>query len=127
MANRGQLGGLSASVAASVAVIEGLGFDRVLVETVGIGQSEVDIAQLVETTVAVMAPGLGDDIQAIKAGVLEIADIHVVGKSDRSDANKTISGSKARALFREIKYVGPGGEISSSARIKIRNILCIWR
>ena len=101
LANRGQLGGLSASVANSVAVIEGLGFDRILVETVGIGQSEVDIAQLVETTVAVMAPGLGDDVQALKAGLMEVADIFVVNKSDRPGLIQTV-----RDLEQEIMLSG---------------------
>ncbi len=63
----------------------------VIVETVGVGQDEVDVARAVHTTVVVSAPGLGDDIQAIKAGILEIADIHVVAKSDRPDAGKTIA------------------------------------
>ena len=74
LANRGQLGGLSASVVASIVVLEGLGFDRIIVETVGIGQSEVDIARIAETTVVVMAPGLGDDVQALKAGSMEVAE-----------------------------------------------------
>ena len=89
LANRGQLGGLSASVPATIAVMEGMGFDRVIIETVGIGQSEVDVARVAESTVVVLAPGLGDDIQAMKAGLLEVADIHVVNKSDRPGAERT--------------------------------------
>jgi LAO/AO transport system kinase len=103
LANRGQLGGLSASVASSVVVFEGLGFERILVETVGIGQSEVDIAQLVETTVVVMAPGLGDDVQALKAGLMEVADIFVVNKSDRPGATQTV-----RDIEQEIMASGRG-------------------
>jgi LAO/AO transport system kinase len=90
LANRGQLGGLSGSVAASVTVMEAMGFDRVMVETVGVGQSEVDIARIAETTVIVLAPGLGDDIQALKAGSMEVADIFVVNKCDRAGAINTV-------------------------------------
>jgi LAO/AO transport system kinase len=90
LANRGQLGGLSASVAASVAVMEGMSFDRVMIETVGIGQSEVDVARIAETTVVVLAPGLGDDVQALKAGSMEVADIFVVNKCDRPGATNTV-------------------------------------
>ena len=90
LANRGQLGGLSASVAASVGVMEGMSFDRVMIETVGIGQSEVDVARIAETTVVVLAPGLGDDVQALKAGSMEVADIFVVNKCDRPGATNTV-------------------------------------
>jgi len=70
------------------------GFDYILIETVGVGQDEVEIASASHTTLVVSAPGLGDEIQAIKAGILEIADIHVVSKSDRPDARSTISDLK---------------------------------
>jgi len=90
MATRGTLGGLARSTLDAVDVLDAAGFDLILIETVGVGQDEVDIVQAVHTTVVVSAPGLGDDIQAIKAGVLEIADIHVVSKADRPDANRTI-------------------------------------
>ncbi|MEE2903591.1 MAG: methylmalonyl Co-A mutase-associated GTPase MeaB [Myxococcota bacterium] len=101
LANRGQLGGLSASVVASIVVLEGLGFDRIIVETVGIGQSEVDIARIAETTVVVMAPGLGDDVQALKAGSMEVADIFVVNKSDRPGATKTV-----REVEQQLRLLG---------------------
>lgn len=90
MATRGALGGLARATLDAVDVLDAAGFDVILIETVGVGQDEVDIVQAAHTTVVVSAPGLGDDIQAIKAGVLEIADIHVVSKCDRPDANKTI-------------------------------------
>ncbi|HMV29011.1 MAG TPA: methylmalonyl Co-A mutase-associated GTPase MeaB, partial [Anaerolineales bacterium] len=83
MASRGSLGGLAQATANVVQVFDAAGFDVVIVETVGAGQSEVDIARLAHTTLVVEAPGLGDDIQAIKAGILEIADILVVNKGDR--------------------------------------------
>ncbi len=83
MASRGSLGGLAQATASMVQVFDAAGFDLILIETVGAGQAEVDIARLAHTTLVVEAPGLGDDIQAIKAGILEIADILVVNKADR--------------------------------------------
>ncbi len=90
MATRGALGGLARAALDAVDILDASGFDLILIETVGVGQDEVDIVQAAHSTVVVSAPGLGDDIQAIKAGILEIADIHVVNKADRSDANKTV-------------------------------------
>ena len=90
MATRGALGGLARGTLEAVDVLDAAGFDVVIIETVGVGQDEVDVARAAHTTVVVSAPGLGDDIQAIKAGILEIADIHVVSKADRPDANRTI-------------------------------------
>jgi LAO/AO transport system kinase len=86
IATRGALGGLARSANELVLAMEAAGFDTILVETVGAGQSEVDIASLAHTTLVVEAPGLGDDIQAAKAGILEIADILVVNKADKSGA-----------------------------------------
>jgi LAO/AO transport system kinase len=83
MASRGSLGGLARTTASLVQAFDAAGFDTILIETVGAGQAEVDVASLAHTTVVVEAPGLGDDIQAIKAGILEIADILVVNKADR--------------------------------------------
>lgn len=94
MATRGVLGGLAQSTYDAIDILDAAGFDVVLIETVGVGQDEVDIVQAAHSVVVVSAPGLGDDIQAIKAGILEIADIHVVSKGDRSDANKTFSELK---------------------------------
>jgi LAO/AO transport system kinase len=82
MASRGSLGGLAQATAAMVQVFDAAGFDVILIETVGAGQTEVDIARLAHTTLVVEVPGLGDEIQAIKAGILEIADILVVNKAD---------------------------------------------
>lgn len=89
MASRGSLGGLAQATANVVQVFDAAGFDIVIVETVGAGQSEVDIARLAHTTLVVEAPGLGDDIQAIKAGILEIADILVINKADRPGVEHT--------------------------------------
>lgn len=95
MANRGSLGGLAATTGDVVHVLDAAGFDYVLIETVGAGQSEVDIARMALTTVVVDAPGLGDDVQAIKAGILEIADILVVNKADRPGADNTVRALRA--------------------------------
>jgi LAO/AO transport system kinase len=89
MAARGHLGGLAAGVADSVTVLDAAGFDLIFVETVGAGQGEVDIAKNADTTLVLEAPGLGDDIQAIKAGIIEIADILIVNKADREGAQAT--------------------------------------
>ena len=89
MASRGSLGGLANTTAGVVQAFDAAGYDIVLIETVGAGQAEVDIARLAHTTLVVEAPGLGDDIQAIKAGILEIADILVVNKADRPGVENT--------------------------------------
>ncbi len=91
MATRGNLGGLASATSDTIKVLDAAGFAIVLVETVGAGQSEVDIAKNAHTTLVVDAPGLGDDIQAIKAGILEIADILIVNKADHDDANSTVA------------------------------------
>ncbi len=94
MATRGALGGLARACLEAVDVLDAAGFDVVLIETVGVGQDEVDVVQAAHTVVVISAPGLGDEIQAIKAGILEIADIHVVSKCDRPDSNATITDLK---------------------------------
>jgi GTPase len=89
MSSRGHLGGLAAATPQAVRVLEGAGCDVVVVETVGVGQAEVEIASLADTTVVLLAPGMGDAIQAVKAGILEIADVFVVNKADRPGADAT--------------------------------------
>lgn len=89
LASRGALGGLTPAAVRIIDAFDGAGKDVVVIETVGAGQSEVDVAEVADIRIVVAAPGLGDDIQAIKAGVLEIADILVVNKADRPDADKT--------------------------------------
>jgi LAO/AO transport system kinase len=90
MASRGSVGGLARATANVVQVLDAAGFDIVLIETVGAGQTEVEIARLAHTVAVVEAPGLGDDIQAIKAGILEIADILIVNKDDRPGVESTV-------------------------------------
>ncbi len=95
MASRGHAGGLSASSAAVAAVMDAVGFDLILLETVGTGQSEVEVAASADTTVVLEAPEMGDEIQAIKAGLLEVADIVVVNKGDRPGAQRTAAQLRA--------------------------------
>ena len=90
MASRGHLGGLSLATPQALRILDAAGFDVVLIETVGVGQAEVEIASLADSALVVVAPGLGDSIQAAKAGILEIADIFVVNKSDRPGAQEVI-------------------------------------
>jgi LAO/AO transport system kinase len=89
MATRGNLGGLARATVDAVAVIIAAGYDRALVETVGVGQDEVDIVKAADVSVVVLVPGMGDDIQAIKAGIMEIADIFVINKADREGVERT--------------------------------------
>ena len=89
MASRGHLGGLAQATGDVVKVLDAAGFNTVIVETVGAGQAEVDIARTAHTTIVIEAPGLGDDVQALKAGLLEVADILVVNKADRPGASQT--------------------------------------
>ena len=89
MASRGHLGGMAAATPQAVRVLEAAGFDVVLIETVGVGQSEIDIAATADATVVLLAPGMGDGVQAAKAGILEVADIVCVNKADREGAEAT--------------------------------------
>ena len=93
MATRGD-GGMARAALDAVDLLDVAGYHTIILETVGVGQDEVEVAHASDTTVVVSAPGLGDEIQAIKAGVLEIADIHVVSKCDRDDANRTLTDLK---------------------------------
>ncbi|OZM73915.1 methylmalonyl Co-A mutase-associated GTPase MeaB [Amycolatopsis antarctica] len=94
MATRGHLGGLAWATPQAVRVLDAAGFDVVLIETVGVGQSEVDVVRLADTIVVLLAPGMGDGVQAAKAGVLEIADVFVVNKADRDGAEATVRDLK---------------------------------
>ena len=106
LATRGALGGLSRSTADVALVMDALGMEIIIIETVGVGQDEVDIVKTAHTTCVVMVPGLGDDSQAIKAGILEIGDIFVVNKADRDGADRT-----ARELATMLEFrMAPEGE-----------------
>jgi LAO/AO transport system kinase len=111
MSSRGQLGGLSAATPQAVRVLEGAGCEVILVETVGVGQAEVEIASLADTTLVLLAPGMGDAIQAVKAGVLEIADVFVINKADRPGADAT---------YRDIQgMLGLGGRAEGDWRPQV--------
>jgi len=105
LATRGHMGGLSRSTGDVVNVMDAMGMEVVIIETVGVGQDEIDIVRMAHTTVVVSVPGLGDDIQAIKAGVLEIGDLFVVNKADREGADRT---ARELAAMLEMKQTKPG-------------------
>ncbi len=88
MATRGALGGLAHKTADAASILDAAGFERVLIETVGVGQDEMDVVRLADITLVVLVPGMGDDVQSIKAGIMEIADIFVINKSDREGADR---------------------------------------
>ncbi len=108
LGTRGHLGGLSRSTADLVAVMDAMGKDVILVETVGVGQDEIEIAELAHTTIVVAIPGMGDDVQAIKAGVLEIADVFCVNKADREGAERTVRDLQGMLELRRIVQRHPG-------------------
>jgi LAO/AO transport system kinase len=123
MATRGSLGGIASATSAVVQVLDAAGYDLILIETVGAGQSEVDIASLAHTTIVVEAPGLGDDIQAIKAGILEIADVLVVNKADLPGVENTeraLRGSLnlAHPLPHRFMHHGKRSEASIHGKLK---------
>jgi LAO/AO transport system kinase len=100
MATRGRLGGLAAATAGAADILSAAGFDPVLIETVGVGQAEVDIARAASVVVVVFAPGAGDEMQTMKAGIMEIADVFVVNKADREGADRTVSAIRAALSLR---------------------------
>jgi LAO/AO transport system kinase len=108
MSSRGHLGGLAASTPQAARVLAGAGCDVVLIETVGVGQAEVEVASLADTTLVLLAPGMGDAIQAAKAGILEVADIFVVNKADRDGADATVRDIKGM-LSLGVRADSPGG------------------
>jgi LAO/AO transport system kinase len=106
MASRGRLGGLSHATDSAVRAMDAAGFEMILIETVGVGQDEIDIARQAHTVVVVESPGLGDDIQALKAGILEIADILVVNKADLPGADSTVESLRAMLGLGEVQSNG---------------------
>jgi LAO/AO transport system kinase len=106
MGTRGHLGGVSWATPQAIRVLDAVGCDVVIVETVGVGQAEVAIASVADTTVVMLAPGLGDGIQAAKAGILEIADLYVVNKADRDGAKQTVRDLKAMLAIAEKRAPG---------------------
>ena len=108
MASRGHLGGLSWATPAAIRVLDAAGFDLVLVETVGVGQSEVEVAGAADTTLVLLAPGMGDGVQAAKAGILEIGDVFVVNKADRDGADSTMRELRHMITLGSGPRSGPG-------------------
>ena len=118
MATRGNLGGLSRATADVVAVLDAMGKDVVLVETVGVGQDEIEVAELAHTVVLVAVPGMGDDVQAIKAGVLEIADVFAVNKADREGADRTVRDLQQMLELRRSTATRPALEHDAAHRMR---------
>ncbi|TDC56784.1 methylmalonyl Co-A mutase-associated GTPase MeaB [Actinomadura sp. KC345] len=110
VATRGHLGGLAAAVPAAVRVLTALAFDLVLVETVGVGQSEIEIAAVADPTVVILAPGAGDAVQAAKAGLLEVADLLVVNKADRDGADRTARDLRAETGAPVLTLIASAGK-----------------
>src|SRR5213592_2986810 len=125
MATRGHLGGMALAAPEGVRILDAAGYDLVMVETVGVGQAEVDVAAATDTTVVVLAPGLGDAVQMAKAGILEVADVFIVNKADRDGA-----GEVAREL-RQMLHLGQAREhdppVLSSAATLGEGIDELWR
>jgi len=119
MASRGHLGGLAWATPQAVRVLDAAGFDVVIVETVGVGQSEVEVAGAADTTLVLLAPGMGDGVQAAKAGILEIGDIFVVNKADRDGAEATL---------RELRHmITLGAGPRSGTSMSIGSFMRRWR
>jgi LAO/AO transport system kinase len=121
MASRGHAGGLASTSTAAAAVLDAAGFDLILIETVGTGQSEVEVAAAADTTVVLEAPEMGDEVQAIKAGLLEVADIVVVNKADRPGAQRT--ASQLRAMLVAVGRAGGAGRDPHRPRPKEPEVL----
>lgn len=124
VATRGNLGGLSRSTADIARVLDAAGFDIILIETVGVGQDELEIAKTADTTIVVVAPGLGDDIQAIKAGILEIADVFCMNKADRDGADAAVADLEQMigmgALTEAARKAGPHGHSAAMALLRAK-------
>jgi len=104
MATRGYFGGLTQSIKGVIDVLDAMGKEYILVETVGVGQDEIDIVQTAHTSIIVLIPGMGDDIQALKAGILEVGNIFVINKADREGADRTVSDIKFMIEMGEKRY-----------------------
>ena len=110
VATRGHLGGLAAAVPAAIRLLGAIGYDVILLETVGVGQSEIEIAAVADPTVVVLNPGAGDAVQAAKAGVLEVADIVAVNKADREGAEQTVRDLRAETKAPIVSLIATRGE-----------------
>lgn len=124
MASRGHLGGLARATGQAIRVLDAAGFDVVLIETVGVGQSEVDVAGSADTTLVLLAPGMGDGVQAAKAGILEIGDVLVVNKADRDGADQTARELRAMvALDEDARWNAPVIPVIATTALGIDELL----
>ena len=121
MSARGSLGGLSTATADAVKALDAFGKDKILVETVGAGQNEVDIVKTADTVMVLVPPGSGDDVQMLKAGILEIADIFVVNKADLDGANRTVQELREMLDYRAGGVPGTGGHHGAAAMDEVRS------
>ena len=112
MATRGHLGGLARATGDAALVLDAAGKEVILIETVGVGQDEVDIIRTADISIVTLVPGAGDDVQALKAGIMEIADIFVVNKADREGADRLVAEVEANLALRPY---GPGGVASADS------------
>jgi LAO/AO transport system kinase len=110
VATRGHIGGLAAAVPAAIRLLGAIGYDVVLLETVGVGQSEIEIAAVADPTIVILNPGAGDAVQAAKAGVLEVADIVAVNKADREGAEQTVRDLRAETSAPIVSLIAARGE-----------------
>lgn len=110
VASRGHLGGLAAAVPAAISLLGAIGYDVILLETVGVGQSEIEIAAVADPTIVILNPGAGDAVQAAKAGVLEVADIVAVNKADRDGAEQTVRDLRAETSAPIVSLIAARGE-----------------
>jgi LAO/AO transport system kinase len=110
LATRGHLGGMAAAIPAAIRLLGVLAYDMILLETVGVGQSEIEVAAVADTTIVVLNPGTGDAVQAAKAGLLEVADIVVVNKADRDGADQTVRDLRAEIQAPILKLVAAQGD-----------------
>ncbi|MGD9666296.1 MAG: methylmalonyl Co-A mutase-associated GTPase MeaB [Synergistaceae bacterium] len=123
MGSRGHLGGVSRSTHEAALILDACGFDVVLIETVGVGQSEVDIIKIADTVVLVLVPGMGDDVQIMKAGIMEIADTFVVNKADKEGADKVASDVQVMLkMLKEKEWVPPVTLVSSQNNTGIEEV-----
>jgi LAO/AO transport system kinase len=120
MATRGHLGGLAWATPQALRVLDAAGFDVVLIETVGVGQSEVEVVSLADSTLVLLAPGMGDGIQAAKAGILEVADVFVVNKADRDGADQVVRDLKYMISLGRREKEGPAWRIPIVSTVAAR-------
>ena len=113
MATRGHLGGLARATGDAALVLDAAGKDIIIIETVGVGQDEVDIVRTADVSIVTLVPGTGDDVQALKAGIMEIADIFVVNKADREGADRLVAAIEANLA---LQTFGPGTRASGGRR-----------